>query len=93
MNNLVKVIGEIVLTILIIAIPMLTAFSIGLDWSVDIEWILILLTVVDIVSVGAEKISDFLEKHTIDDLLEVVKYCVRLKEIEYENSINSLKEK
>lgn len=59
MNNLVKAIGEIVLTILIIIIPMLTAFSIGLDWSADIEWILILLTVVDIVSVGAmiEKIN------------------------------------
>jgi len=52
-NNLVKVIGEIVLTILIIGIPMLTAFCIGLDWSPDIEWILMLLTVVDIVSVGA----------------------------------------
>lgn len=38
------------------------------------------------------EIRDFLEKHTIDDLLEVVNYCVRAKEIEYEDLINSLKE-
>ena len=43
MNNLVKVIGEIVLTILIIIIPMLTTFSFCLDWFDDIKWILILL--------------------------------------------------
>ena len=38
------------------------------------------------------EISDFLEDNTIDDLLDVVNYCVRLKEIEYKKSINSLKE-
>ncbi len=53
MNNLVKVIGEIVLTILIIAIPMLTVFSFCLDWLDDTKWILILLTAVDVISVGA----------------------------------------
>lgn len=52
MNNLVKVIGEMVLTILIIIIPMLTVFSFCLDWFDDIKWILILLTAVDIISVG-----------------------------------------
>ena len=51
MNNLVKVIGEIVLTILIIIIPMLTALSFCLDWLDDTKWILILLTAVDIISV------------------------------------------
>lgn len=53
MNNLVKAIGEIVLTILIIGIPMLTAFSFCLDWWDDIKWILILLTALDFISVGA----------------------------------------
>jgi hypothetical protein len=52
MNNLVKVIGELVLTILIIAIPMLTAFSFCLDWFDDIKWILTLLMAVDFISVG-----------------------------------------
>ena len=52
MNNLVKVIGEIVLTILIIGIPMLTAFSICLNWLDDIIWLLVLLTAVDFIAVG-----------------------------------------
>lgn len=52
MNNLVKVIGEIVLTILIIIIPMLTAFSFCLNWLDDTKWILVLLTAVDLIAVG-----------------------------------------
>ena len=52
MNNLVKVIGEIVLTILIIFIPMLTVFSFYSDWLDSIKFILVMLTAADFVSVG-----------------------------------------
>ena len=47
MSNLVKVIGEIVLTILIIIIPMLTASSFCLNWLDDAKFFLIILMVAD----------------------------------------------
>lgn len=52
MNNLVKVIGEIVLTILIIFIPMLSVFSFYSDWLDATKFILIMLTAVDFILVG-----------------------------------------
>ena len=51
MNNLVKVIGEIVLTILIVMIPMLTAFSFCLNWSDDIIYSLTMLMAVEFILV------------------------------------------
>jgi len=51
MNNLVKVIGEIVLTILIIIIPMLTAFSFCLNWLDGIKFILMILMAADFILV------------------------------------------
>lgn len=52
MSKLVKVIGEIVLTVLIVIIPMLTAFSFCLNWLSDIKFFLILLMAADFISVG-----------------------------------------
>lgn len=52
MNNLVKAIGEIVLTILIIIIPMLTAVSFCLNWLADIKFLLVIIMAVDFVFVG-----------------------------------------
>lgn len=53
MNNLVKGIGELVLTILIIIIPMLTAFSFCLNWLDEAKFFLVVLTMIDFISVGA----------------------------------------
>lgn len=52
MNSLVKVIGEIVLTILIIFIPMLTVFSFYSDWLDSTRFILIMLTAADFILVA-----------------------------------------
>lgn len=52
MNNLVKVIGEIVLTTLIIVIPMLVAFSFCLNWLDDTKFLLVILMIVDFIFVG-----------------------------------------
>ena len=38
------------------------------------------------------EISEFLESHTINELLEVVKYCIESKEDTYIEHINTLKE-
>ena len=52
MNILVKVIGEIVLSTLIIIIPMLVVFSFYLDWFDLIKFFLVILMSVDLVLVG-----------------------------------------
>ena len=43
--------GRVFLTIIIIAIPILTACSFCLEWSVGVEWLLTLLTVGECIGV------------------------------------------
>ena len=43
--------GRVFLTIIIIAIPILTACSFCLEWSVVVEWLLILLTIGECIGV------------------------------------------
>ena len=51
MNNLVNITGEFVLTILILIIPMLTAFSFCLNWLDGIKLIFVVLMALEFILV------------------------------------------
>lgn len=52
MENLVKIIGEVVVALVIVIIPILTACSFCLNWLDESKFFLMLLLIGDLVLVG-----------------------------------------
>lgn len=63
MNNVVKIIGVSFMTLVILGAPVLLFLSYMLDWPFFINWLLILITVLDVILVWTEVEDLYEEDH------------------------------